>query len=174
MDETKWKSIIEAIGVVSIVASLIFVGMEVRQSSMAANDASLASDGATITDIQALVLTHPDVWRRGCAGEALDPTEELTFSHIYHAYQFQYFFRWLRGDVGLDVASAEMSIDNMAMNIHRYPGFRQEWQAHGRTRYHVSDDVAMQVWRRLVDARVAEYASFEPEPLEDLSRCGLV
>jgi phage terminase large subunit-like protein len=30
-----------------------------------------------------------------------------------------------------------------------------------------------QRWRALVEARVAEYPAFEPEPIENVFRCGL-
>jgi hypothetical protein len=67
-----------------------------------------------------------------------------------------------------------VSIDNVAMNIHRYPGFRREWDAHGVARRHVPDEVEYQVFRKLVDQRAAEYEAFEPVPLRDDSRCGLL
>ncbi len=35
------------------------------------------------------------------------------------------------------------------------------------------DDVALQVFRQEVEARVAEYEEFEPEPLDVPGRCGL-
>jgi len=174
MSKERWKNIIEAVGIVSIVASLIFVGMEVRQSGRAANDEALVGDTALIIDTQSLVLAHPDVWRRGCAGATLDATEEVIFSQIHFAYVMQYFLRWERENRGLEVASPEMTVDNVAMNIYRYPGFEREWEAQGKLRQHVSDEIALQEWRRLVEQRVSQYPTFEPEPLSDLSRCGLL
>lgn len=163
----------EAVGLVSIVASLVFVGFEIRQSGRAANDAALASDSAIVAEVESLVLDNPDVWRRGCSGEDLEPTEALIYSHIHHAYVFQYFLRWVRDRKGLDVTSAALSIDNLAMNIYRNPGFAREWNAHGASRRHVSKDVDLEVFRRLVNERVAEFPSFEPKPLNYSSRCGL-
>jgi hypothetical protein len=60
----RWKSIIEVIGVMSIVASLIFVGLQIRQSTAIAMDAALASDTTIIIATEELVLENPDVWRR--------------------------------------------------------------------------------------------------------------
>lgn len=169
----RYKAAIEVVGILSVVASLIFVGFEIRQSGRAANDASMASDASIVAEIESLVLSNPDVWRRGCEGEDLEPTEALIYSHIHHASMFQYFLRWLRDIKGLDVASAELSIDNLAMNIYRNPGFAREWNAHGASRHHVSDEADMEIFRRLVDDRVAEFSAFEPTPLDFSSRCGL-
>jgi hypothetical protein len=169
----KWKQAMEAVGIASIVASLVFVGLEVQQSGKAANDASLASDAAIVAEVESLVTNYPDIWRRGCLGEDLEPTEALVFAHIHHAYVFQYFLRWLRENKGLDVSSAPLSIDNLAMNIYRNPGFAREWEDHGASRHQVPREVDMEVFRRLVNERVAEYPSFEPTPLAFPSRCGL-
>ena len=174
MDSGRLKGTIEAVGLLSVVASLVFVGLEIRQSGQAANDASMASDASIVAEIESLVLSYPDVWRRGCEGDDLEPTEALIYSHIHHAYTFQYFLRWARDIKGLDaVAAADLSIDNLAMNIYRNPGFAREWNAHGASRQHVSDEADMEIFRRLVDDRVAEFPSFEPAPLDFSSRCGL-
>ena len=130
MNKTAWKNAIEAIGVLSIVASLIFVGLEVQQSTRAAIDASLSSDTSIIIDTESLVLSHPDVWRRGCLAELSDPTEQLIYSRIHHAYVFNYYLRWLRSTMGMESSSEQLAVDNVAMNIYRYTGFQAEWDAH--------------------------------------------
>ena len=173
MSKVRWQSVVEVIGVISIVASLIFVGLQIRQSTKAAMDAALSSDTSIVMATEALVLDNPDVWRRGCLAEPLDPTEQLVFARIYHAYVFSYFLRWLRANSGIGSSDPSLPIDNVAMNIYRYPGFQREWDVHGESRHQVKDDAPLQVFRRRVDERVAEYPSFEPEPLSNVSRCGL-
>ena len=174
MKQDQWKNTVEAVGILSIVASLAFVGLEVRQSTKAATDASLSSDTSIIVDTESLVLSHADVWRRGCLGESLAPAEQMIFSHIHHAYVFNYYLRWHRATDGVGASSSPLAIDNVAMNIYRYPGFKHEWEAHGASREHVEDTVPLQVFRQLVNDRVAQYPGFEPEPLSDISRCGLI
>ena len=173
MISRRWRNAIEAVGVASIVASLVFVGLEVQQSGRAANDAAFASDAAIVAEVESLVTSYPDVWRRGCQGEELDSTEALIFAQVHHAYIFQYFLRWLRERKGLEVSSAALSIDNLAMNIYRNPGFAREWNDHGASRRQVPREADMEVFRRLVNDRVAEYPSFEPTPLDFPNRCGL-
>ena len=174
MNKEPWKNAVEFLGVISIVASLIFVGLEIRQSTKAAIDASLSSDSSIVIDTESLVLAHPDIWKRGCLSELTDATEQLIFSRIHHAYVFNYYLRWLRSTEGIESASGPLSVDNVAMNVYRYPGFRAEWDAHGVSRQHIHDSVPLQIFRRLVDERVKEYPTFEPAPLTDSSRCGLI
>lgn len=167
------KDIAELIGIASIVASLVFVGIEVRQSRLASIENSFANSSSIVIGTESLVLSHPDVWRRGCLGEPLDPAEEVVFSRIHHVYTFDTFFRWSRATRGIAESSAELAVDNIAMNIYRYPGFRSEWEAHGRGRQHVSETAPFQIFRRLVDDRVGRFSEFEPVPVSDVSRCGL-
>jgi hypothetical protein len=49
----------------------------------------------------------------------------------------------------------------------------REWQLHGEWRHHLADHHDFQRWRKLVEARVAEYPEFEPEPIDNVFRCGL-
>ena len=173
MDNGRWKLIAEAFGIISLVASLVFVGLEVRQSSRASLEEAFVSSNAILIDTEALVLDHPDVWLRGCMAESLEPAEKVIYSRIHHAYTFSEFFTWARATRGVSEATARIAIDNIAMNIYRYPGFRAEWEAHGLSRQHVDEEARFQIFRRLVDKRVAEYPSFEPVPLTNFSRCGL-
>lgn len=97
----------------------------------------------------------------------------MVFTHIYHSYEFVHFMRWLRGQRGVHLGGDALAIDNMAMNLYRYPGIRTEWDRHFDLRKQVSDEAMLHEWRDLVEARVAEYPSFEPEPFRDPYRCGL-
>ena len=106
-------------------------------------------------------------------GEPLAADEEVIFSRIHHAYTFETFFRWSRATRGIAESSAALAVDNVAMNIYRYPGFRSEWDAHGESRRHIGDAAPFQVFRRLVNERVDQFPDFEPEPVSDVSRCGL-
>ena len=173
MSNGKLHDWIQITGVFAVVASLVFVGLEVRQSSEAANDEAIIGDLQTIIGVEELVTANPDIWLRGCQGETLSPSDQMVYTHIHHSYEFLNFMRWLRGVKGVDSGSIELAIDNFAMNLYRNPGIRQEWDRHANMRRHIADEVDLHQWRKLVEARVAEYPSFEPEPIDDPYRCGL-
>jgi len=173
MNNLKLNDWVQAAGVLAVVASLIFVGIEVRQSARSAIDASLIGDNDVIVSTVDLVTQNPDAWYRGCRGDKLQPADEVIFTHIFHTFEYRYFLRWARGEHGIGAASPEISIDNMAMTIHRNPGLRRLWDEHGKARYFMPDDTPFQRWRILVDARLDEAVVFEPVPLRNLARCGL-
>jgi hypothetical protein len=49
----------------------------------------------------------------------------------------------------------------------------RDWRLHGEWRPHVANFYPFQRWRKLVEARVAGYPGFEPEPIDNVFRCGL-
>jgi hypothetical protein len=173
MDIAKISNWVQAIGVIGVVASLVFVGIEVRQSGRSAMDASLSSDSDVIVSVEELVTQNPDAWYRGCRGDKLQPADEVVFTHTFHAYEFLYYLRWLRAERGVAASNSNISIDNMAAAVHRNPGLRRLWEDHAKARYHMPDDIPFQRWRVLVDARLDEFVVFEPVPLQNFARCGL-
>ena len=173
MTSSKLRDWLELVGIVAVVASLVFVGIEIRQSARAALEDSFVGDLDTIIGVEELVVEHADVWLRGCRGEDLSEMDQMQYTHIYHVYEFMYFMRWLRGTRGIAAANDELTIDNMAWNIYRSKGLKREWDLHGDWRPHVPDEMPFQQWRALVEARIAEYPEFEPEPLDNVFRCGL-
>lgn len=100
----------QAIGLFAVVASLVFVGLEVRQSSDAAQEDSILNDLHAMIGVEELVTANPGIWLRGCQGELLDPEEQMVFTHIYHTYEFTHFMRWLRGMRGVHVSSTAMPL----------------------------------------------------------------
>lgn len=173
MNENRLREWLEIVGIVAVVASLVFVGMEIRQSARAASEEGIAGDLANMIAVESLVTANPDIWHRGCMGEDLSPPDQMVYTHIYHAYEFLHFMRWLRGNIGVHDAGEGLAIDNFAMNLYRSPGIQKEWQRHGDWRHHVPDHHDFQRWRVLVERRTAEFPKFEPDPIDDPYRCGL-
>ena len=65
MNTGRWKEIIELVAVFSIVASLIFVGLQIKQEQeiAAANSVSMAAEGNRYW--AELVLENTEVWLKG-------------------------------------------------------------------------------------------------------------
>ena len=174
MKEKRLRDWLEIVGILAVVASLVFVGYEIRQSGRAALGSDIAGDFETMVSLESVILDNADVWLRGCQAEELEPAERLQFTHMYQLYVFSYFMRWLRDTQGVANSGETLTIDNMAWNLYRSPGIQREWQLHGEWRSHLSDHYPFQRWRKLVEARVTEYPVFEPEPVDNVFRCGLL
>jgi hypothetical protein len=173
LNSAKLREWLEIIGILAVVASLVFVGIEIRQTSRAALEESFVGDLGTMIALEEIVVENSDVWLRGCRAEELNDVERVQFTRMYHMHEFLFFMRWLRGTEGVAAANDDLTIDNMAWNLYRSKGLQREWDLHGAWRPHVPDHMPFQRWRALVEARVAEYPAFEPEPIENVFRCGL-
>ena len=174
MKRKKFKDWLEIIGIGAVVASLIFVGYEIRQSQDIAVSVQLDSTLQALTEVEALIIDNAEVWYKGCSGEQLTTEEQLIFTRIFHLYSVYYFFTWLNIEVtGISPARKQLSIDNMAINIYRSVGLQKEWDALERWRDYMRVENDFKNWRQLVSARVKEYATIEPKPQINVSRCAI-
>ena len=80
MKNIGWKDIVEFVGISAIVGSLIFVGLQMRQTQdIALNEDDYNRIGNEIEQKNAL-FEHADTWLKGNAEEPLDRIE----SHDLH------------------------------------------------------------------------------------------
>lgn len=173
MDKEKTADWTQIVGLFGVVASLMFVGYELRQAGRVATEESLLSEEANAINVHSLVIENADVWLRGCTGEELEPTERVVFTRIFNAYVYQQVYAWLRTREAVSLGSESLAVTHMAVNLHRSPGFQREWRNLGEWRRHVPDEYLFQTWRRLVEDRLKDMPSIEPTPVLDPYRCGL-
>ena len=82
MKSISWKEIAELIGIAAIVASLLFVGVELRQSQqIALNEAGFVALTAYI-DTRNAENENSDVWIRGNLGEELERSEMAIYENL--------------------------------------------------------------------------------------------
>lgn len=129
MRKTNWKDIAELIGIVSIVASLIFVGLQMQQAEDIAMAELNASDVSTNIDLAALINEHTDVWRRGNAGESLNPDETIIYENLLKSMNDVSFFGYLMYGERLGHESGTITLTNFASFLHENPGARRVWEA---------------------------------------------
>ena len=127
MDFKKFNEVAELVGIVAIVASIIFVGLQMRQSqqiALAEVDAAIVS--ASI-EMASLMSDNSEVWARGIADEELDDSDAAVFESIVVAlsdrnYSMQSQFRLLGDD-----ESADSEVHGFAAFLHQRPGARRAW-----------------------------------------------
>ena len=111
------RAIAELIGIVAIVASLIFVGRQIQQEqeiAIADTHTSVASNVAT------LVAAAPEIWKKGLDGEELSAKDEIQFLAIVvavEAHMFNMYLRFFRLGIG-DPATFARDYA-FAMYVHR-------------------------------------------------------
>ena len=176
MGTVKWREIAEATGVAAIVASLVFVGLQIRQEDDIARLELIDRSTEQQRDLKTWITENSDLWLRGCEGSELSEADQVVFQNIVDTYINQTYNRWvvrvaIKDQTG---AGGQYLVDAYAANVHRYPGFRAAhearrlWAADGR-RY-VDNFVAD--FRQALNTRLAELAEIDPDPNWDLKHCG--
>ena len=121
------KDVVELIGIVAIVASLIFVGVQVSlDREIAVAEGNLANAANSIEANNAF-LDNSDVWVRGSSGERLDEENAVVFRYLVknvHDVARMEFTRLNR--LGDDEIAQTVAADFSAF-LFRNPGARALW-----------------------------------------------
>jgi hypothetical protein len=124
-----WKSLAELLSVVAIVASLLFVALQMRQ----AQDIAYSELDVSLLSIQAesanLIATNSEIWVEGNAGGELTTAESVIFNEIIVLLNNRWFIehrhaaRLGRADI------AEGILHDWSVFLYQNPGARRVWQA---------------------------------------------
>ena len=157
-------------------ASLIFVGLQIKQSDEIALAEILESVAARAIEERALIAAHADIWQKACLGEQLTAQERMIAANIYMNYLQSNFNSWVRfRETGIGGTGSGFLIDAYAANIHRYPGFKQvalsfaDW---GKLGARFNGEMAREYQTAIVQ-RVGELEELETNPTADVMWCGV-
>lgn len=121
------KDIAETIGVIAIVLSLVFVGLQLRQThEIAVSEVFSASTGHLI-EANIAIIENSDVWVKASFGEALSTEELLVVDHLVenlwesNLSLFHHFY-----ELG-DEAGADTLATDFAEYLYRNPGILEIW-----------------------------------------------
>ncbi len=96
MKTRDWKDIAELIGIAAIVASLIFVGLQMRQDQSIAIADTRSALTESAQSIAELIQDNPDLWKRGLDRDELNGNEEVEFLAMARVVHQLHFNHWLR------------------------------------------------------------------------------
>ena len=85
-----WKEIAELVGIFAIVASLLFVGLQMRQEQQIAIVESRSSLTERNIALAELVNANAEVWRNGLDGAELSSDEQTEFDAMAEAVRIHY------------------------------------------------------------------------------------
>ena len=174
MKSTSWKDVAELIGIAAIVASLVFVGQEIKQSREIARLEWTGVLTAEQIALDTLLADNADIWRKGCAGSDLSSVEQTVFTRQFSSFHHFAFVRRIRVNVGLTGANPHFVSKEYAKNIHRYPGFRRMWVHWKSSRIETAAPLVDGIlgFPEEVDQWIPVLAKEEPDPNSDTSMCG--
>ena len=177
MNFSKFKDVAELVGIAAIIASLIFVGVQLKQDQQAASSDYVSNYSGRAGLLSELIAENSEVWSKACAGDALTADEREVASQIYIRYYMHGYLTWLLYRVGLNQVEDDAPAEWFADSVWRYPGFRamhQENMAKSAELPLVDGifDPRIKEFNETVEALVEQKSSVQPEPDIHLSLCG--
>ncbi len=175
MDSAKLNDWLQLVGIFALVASLIFVGLQLKQTQEAAFTETTNGYIEQSLNLKRLLIENADVWQRACVGDELSPGGQIRASQLFRAYAEFGYFTWIGGQRGVFQGNSMATVNRFAANLHRYPGFRKmvdseiRWITHGEA-FDVPD---IRLFREAIVARVAELEQIDVGQDADPSKCGL-
>jgi len=126
MANPSWKDNAELVGIVAIVASLIFVGFQLRQDREIALAESLDASEASFTAINALISEHAAVWLKGQKNEDLSETETVIMTRLVSTlHRRARYTAAMRRNLG---APGSAPLRDLAIELYNNPGARRVWE----------------------------------------------
>ena len=127
MDSEKRKQLIDVIGLVGLIASLVFVGIQLRQTSKIAYSELDASMLAMRVETNNAINENAEIWVRGCKGDSLSPTEKVVFTNLVANRNNLWFIEYRHaGELGRPEI-ADGILHDWAAFLYRNPGARAAW-----------------------------------------------
>jgi len=122
-----WRELAELVGILAIVASLVFVGLEMRQSrEIAIGEGNLANAALQIERNNA-IIGNSDVWVRGNTGVHLTEAEIVVFENLVRNAHIQALMEHQRlRRLDFDEAAASVRMQ-FSMFLFQNPGARKAW-----------------------------------------------
>jgi len=160
--------LVDTVGVLAVVISLLFVGYEVRLSRSVAVNESFGTSIEHTALIRGLVIEHADIWQRGCVGSDLTTEEEVIFGNLLRTVDRFNFFRYQRAVRGITDSNPEQWVFRVARDRYMYPGFNEKWLEIETNRFGSTTG-----WLNDVERVYEELSSSNRQTTFDPSLCGL-
>lgn len=120
----------------AIVASLIFVGLQLRQEQAIAIVDTYGSIVESSQGVLDLVGQHPEVWEKGLLGEKLSTPDEIVFSGMVRALVNHHTFMFIRF-TRIGPGDPENLLHDFAYALYVFPGLRRRWKSDGEFQNHM-------------------------------------
>ena len=123
MKSTNWKDIAELVGIAAIVASLVFVGMQMRQDQEIAIVETRSDVTATKIGLADSLKGNGGIWQKGLDGAPLTGAERIEFLALAKVVESQLFMESVRFS-RLGPANPDGPAREYAYALYSHPGLR--------------------------------------------------
>ena len=139
MSQIRLKDWLDVVGMTAIVASLIFVGMQIRQDRQIAIVETLGNVHGAQLQLAEIIQGRSELWQRALDGEELTVEEDIEFFALATAVERTFLIAYRRAKA-LGVYEPEAELRDYAWAIHCHKGLRRYFDS-VRQRYEHVDAV---------------------------------
>ena len=133
MKSISWKVAAEFVGIAAIVASLIFVGLQLKQSREIAIAETYMSILSSEIEVRNAVSEHANLWKKANSGAKLDESEAVIFGNLVANLNSETnrSMNQLRrlGHIG----ASRQQVHLFASFLYQNPAARQVWKVQNET-----------------------------------------
>jgi hypothetical protein len=164
---------LQLLGMVGVIASLLFVGAQLNQAEQIADFEGAGTTASQDVEYFIFLAENSSVMRRGCLGEELGPDDESKFAYLYRAWLVRSYWRWHQDNMRELGTGSQDSINRYAAGLHRYPGLLRVHNKYMNWRINAgSDSESTLLFVNAIEKRRNELATIEPKPNYDATFCG--
>ena len=116
------------VGMAAIFASLVFVGLQIRQDQSIALAESYGVNAGTASQLAELMEGRGELWRKGLDGEELTQAERIEFDALAYAVESAFMMDWNR-EVQLGATNPDSTLRDYAIAVHSHAGLRRYFQS---------------------------------------------
>ena len=127
----------EIIGAIAVIATLLFLAIQIRQGSQSQREANVIARSEAVdrvfeqfTGFRRLLASDADVtriWLAGCAAESLDAIDENRFFQLASDYLI-IIANWEQRAVAVNIPSmADAAVQTLLTQLQKRPGLRPVW-----------------------------------------------
>lgn len=172
MDRGKVEDWFQVVGILAIVGSLIFVGLQIRQATETRDFEGALEAQESSVEWFALLAEHGDIWLRGCAGDPLTDEERFVFRKLSVAWLHREAWIWLRGDSIGSALTKNDAVYSVALNLHSFEGLRRELDASEAFNQLGFGGSKLPQFSEEIAVRMTQLAKENPKPNFDPRFCG--
>jgi len=123
---TNWKGTAELIGIGAIVASLVFVGLQLRQDREVALGQIDQSALQAMIELDSTMAEHADVWAKARNGSDLTESETVVINRLINMWRLRAFYESRSGS-RIDDNDWSGPVHRFAILLHENPTAKKLW-----------------------------------------------
>lgn len=167
MKSSELNDWLQVAGLLGVIASLVFVGLQLRQDRQFALSEGMTAAAESSKYWAELLADNAEVWTKGIAGGELTDVESQVFDALADAFFLRWQAAWLRvNQHGMGAAAADRFAREAALYIHLNPGLQAYWGRRVRWTERVSNGAQHTAAQQWVAAVQEQLSLIESERLD--------